>query len=187
MKGYGRIHHTPGTQRRIEAMARELAQRKGEGDGVEVYEALRAADRFASAAMWLVVHETYARSVYMDGRPLRPEDFKAEPEGHTGGALNMVPAYVGYLVINALTGLTRAWIMGQGHCVAAIDSANLLVGNTTPAHRERSSGLMDDRTLRSAATSMPTPPAVLPREGTWGSWNCSTCTCPWPASAWWCS
>ncbi len=102
-----------------------------------VYEALHAADRVASAAMWLVVHETYARSVYVDGRPLNPEDFKPTPEGHTGGALNMVPAYVGYLAINTLTGATRAWLMGQGHCVAAIDSANLLVGNMTHAHAER--------------------------------------------------
>ena len=47
--------------------------------------------------MWLVVHEVYARNVYLDGRDLQAEDFKADPEGHTGGSLNMVPAYVGYL------------------------------------------------------------------------------------------
>ena len=63
-----------------------------------------AADRIASAAMWLVVHETYARSVYLDGRALGAEDFKPAPEGHTGGALNMVPAYAGYLAANALSG-----------------------------------------------------------------------------------
>jgi phosphoketolase len=49
----------------------------------------------------------------------------------------MVPAYVGYMAINAATGLTRAWMMGQGHCVAAIDSVNLLLDNMTPAHAER--------------------------------------------------
>lgn len=49
----------------------------------------------------------------------------------------MVPAYVGYLTTNALTGFTRSWLMGQGHCVAAIDAVNLLVGNMTPAHAER--------------------------------------------------
>ncbi|HYE92339.1 MAG TPA: hypothetical protein VEA38_15020, partial [Terriglobales bacterium] len=53
------------------------------------------------------------------------------------GALNMVPAYVGYLLANALTRTTRAWLMGQGHCVAAVDATNLLVGNMTPAHAER--------------------------------------------------
>ncbi|MGI0025482.1 MAG: xylulose 5-phosphate 3-epimerase, partial [Nitrososphaera sp.] len=89
------------------------------------------------AAMWLVVHETYAKNVYLDGRDLTPEDFKPHPEGHTGGSLNMVPAYVGYMAINAITGFTRSWIMGQGHCVSAIDSVNLLVNNMTPAHAER--------------------------------------------------
>ncbi|MGA4814867.1 hypothetical protein ACPA9J_03665 [Pseudomonas aeruginosa] len=40
---------------------------------------------------------TYADRVYPDGREMRAEDFKETPEGHTGGALNIVPAYVGYL------------------------------------------------------------------------------------------
>ena len=89
------------------------------------------------SAMWLVVHETYAGSVYLDGRDLAPEDFKPKPDGHAGGALNMVPAYVGYMAVNAMTGHTRSWIIGQGHCVAAIDSVNLLLNNMTPAHAER--------------------------------------------------
>ena len=54
--------------------------------------------------MWLVVHEVYANRVYTDGRDLQATDFKAKPEGHTGGSLNMVPAYVGYLGANAITG-----------------------------------------------------------------------------------
>ena len=62
-------------------------------------------------------------------RPLEAEDFKPQPEGHTGGALNMVPAYTGYLAMNALDGVTRAWMMGQGHCVAAIDALNVIVDN----------------------------------------------------------
>ena len=49
----------------------------------------------------------------------------------------MVPAYAGYLGANVLTGQTRGWLMGQGHCVAAIDSLNLLVGNMTEAHAAR--------------------------------------------------
>ncbi len=135
--GYGVIRHSPLTQVRVQAMASLLAARGEWGDGVPVYELLAAADRVASAGMWLVVHETYARSVYLDGRDLGAEDFKPTPEGHTGGSLNMVPAYTGYLAINALTGITRGWLMGQGHCVAAIDSVNLLVGNTTAAHAAR--------------------------------------------------
>jgi phosphoketolase len=87
--------------------------------------------------MWLVVHETYARNVYLDGRELTPGNFKPIPEGHTGGALNMVPAYAGYMAINAITGQTRSWVMGQGHCVAAIDTINLLLNNMTPMHAKR--------------------------------------------------
>jgi phosphoketolase len=49
----------------------------------------------------------------------------------------MVPGYVGYLLLNALMGKTRAWMMEQGHCVAAIDSVNLLIDNMKPAHKER--------------------------------------------------
>jgi phosphoketolase len=135
--GYGVIRHTALTQVRIRNLAVRLAAAGVHGDGVAFYDLLAALDRLTSAAMWLVVHETYARNVYLDGRPLAAEEFKPQPEGHTGGALNMVPAYAGYLAANALTGHTRSWLMGQGHCVAAIDSLNLLVGNTTPAHAAR--------------------------------------------------
>ena len=135
--GYGRIQHTIETQARVMMMAEALAVRGMRGDGVPLFEVLYAADRVASAAMWLVAHETYARNVYLDGRDLAPEDFKPQPEGHTGGALNMVPAYTAYMAIDVITGGTRAWMMGQGHCVAAIDSINLLLDNMTPAHAER--------------------------------------------------
>lgn len=134
--GYGPIRHAPTTRARVRAMVRALARRRPRA-AAEAWAVLRAADRIAAAGMWLVVHQTYARTVYLDGRPLRAADFKPSPEGHTGGALNMVPAYTGYLAVNALTGITRAWIMGQGHCVAAIDSLNLVVGNMTDAHAER--------------------------------------------------
>ena len=135
--GYGPIRHAPSTRARVQAMVRALGKRAGRSATPAPWQVLHAADRIASAGMWLVVHETYARNVYLDGRPLAAEDFKPNPEGHTGGALNMVPAYTGYLAANAMSGLTRAWIMGQGHCVAAVDSLNLLVGNMTPAHAAR--------------------------------------------------
>lgn len=135
--GYGVISHNDLTQVRVYEMADYLKIRGRVQDVAEVFQILAAADRIASAAMWLVVHMTYARSVYIDGRDLAVDDFKLHPEGHTGGSLNMVPAYVGYLAINALTGITRSWLMGQGHCVAAIDSTNLIVGNMTSAHAER--------------------------------------------------
>jgi phosphoketolase len=127
--GYGVIQHGDTTQARIDALAEKLVN-SGKAPSTDfVLEKLIAADRLASAAMWLVVHMTYARTVDPSGRPLDAEDFKPAPEGHTGGSLNMVPAYVGYLVANVLTATTRAWIMGQGHCVAAIEAVNVLVGN----------------------------------------------------------
>ena len=116
-------------------MAEALRERGAALD--DIFARLAAADRVASAAMWLVVHETYARRVRLDGRPLEPDEFKAKPEGHTGGSLNMVPAYAGYMAVDAVTDLTRGWIMGQGHCVSAVDSVNLLLGNMTPEHAAR--------------------------------------------------
>jgi phosphoketolase len=135
--GYGAIQHTVETQARVYEMAWQLEARGERGDGVALFDLLHAADRICSAAMWLVVHQTYAQNVYLDGRQLEASDFKPNPEGHTGGALNMVPAYVGYMTVNAITGLTRAWAMGQGHTVAAIDSVNILLDNMTPAHQAR--------------------------------------------------
>lgn len=136
-KGCGVIQHSNETQVRMHELALSLRGREAMGDAVSFYDLLSGLDRLASTALWLVVHQTYARNVYLDGRPLATEDFKVRPEGHTGGALNMVPAYAGYLGANVLTGHTRGWLMGQGHCVAAIDSLNLLVGNMTETHAAR--------------------------------------------------
>ena len=135
--GYGAISHSVETQARVFTMAQRLGDCGVDGDGVPLFEILRAADRIACAGMWLVAHETYARNVYTDGRDLAPDDFKPNPEGHMGGAFNMVPAYAGYAAVNAITGQTRSWLMGQGHAVGAIDSLNLLLGNMTLVHRSR--------------------------------------------------
>ena len=136
-RGYGVIDHSLVTQMRVFELAERLALEAGEDRKQQFFDHLYALDRLTNAAMWLVVHEVYARNVYLDGRDLQAEDFKAEPEGHTGGSLNMVPAYLGYLGANAITGETRSWLMGQGHCVSAIDSVNLLVDNLLPLHEER--------------------------------------------------
>lgn len=135
--GYGVIEHTDDTQLRVYSIVDLLVQRKKLPDHATGWSLFASADRLAHAAMWLVVHMTYARRIWLDGRDLAPEDFKPEPEGHTGGSLNMVPAYLGYLLANSLSGTTRAWMMGQGHCVAAIDAINLLVENLSPRHAER--------------------------------------------------
>jgi phosphoketolase len=135
--GYGVIRHDPLTQVRVHDMVEALVADGRLVTRSDAWARFAAADRLASAGMWLVVHMTYARRVRTDGVALDAADFKSDPEGHTGGSLNMVPAYVGYLLLDALDGVTRAWMMGQGHCVAAIDALNLLVGNMTPAHAAR--------------------------------------------------
>ena len=136
-RGFGPIVHQDLTQLRVHELAQVLVAGGKASDAASVYRTLWAADRLAAAGMWLTVHMTYADRVYPDGREMAAEDFKGTPEGHTGGSLNIVPAYVGYLAANALSGLTRGWLMGQGHCVAGIDACNLLAGNMTPRHAER--------------------------------------------------
>ncbi|MFT6332602.1 MAG: phosphoketolase [Lentimonas sp.] len=133
-KGYGVIKHSTKTQKDVEKMVEYLSSKNIE---VDIYDLLIAADRLTNASMWLAVHQTYANNVYLDGRELAANDFKESPQGHLGGSLNMIPAYVGYMLANALTGFTRSWVMEQGHAVSAIDSTNLLLNNMNPAHTKR--------------------------------------------------
>ncbi len=135
--GYGVIRHSAETVARVESLLDHLVSLGQLRDRERGRVLLHAADRIASQAMWLVAHMTYAERVYLDGRALDIEDFKTQPEGHPGGSLNMAIAYVGYLLANALTGETRAWIMEQGHCVAAIAAVNVLVRNTSAALASR--------------------------------------------------
>lgn len=130
--GYGPISHSPETQDAIALMVHDLVEKGQQPSETAVYEKLIALDRIAAAAKWLVVHMTYANRVRLDGSDYEADDFKLQPEGHTGGALNMVPAYAAYMTLNALTGETRGWLMGQGHCVAAIEAINVLLGNMHP-------------------------------------------------------
>ena len=134
--GYGPFEHALETQAAVFRLAHQLVQAELQPDLASVYRLLQAIDRIGSAGLWLVVHMTYARRVRLDGSELSAEDFKVAPEGHTGGSLNMVPAYAGYLGLNALTGSTRAWLMGQGHCVAAIEALNLLTDNLHPEQKQ---------------------------------------------------
>ena len=135
--GYGPIRHSEQTRERITALASQLVASGRVEDEEQFYAMLVAADRLTCAGMTVVAHMTYARRVDLDGQPLAAEDFKPVPEGHTGGSLNMVPAFVGYLLANALSGRTRAWLMGQGHCVAAIEAINTLTGDLSPAQQGR--------------------------------------------------
>lgn len=105
--GFGPFEHALETQAAVFRLAHQLVQAGHQPDLASVYRLLQAVDRVASAGLWLVVHMTYAQQVHLDGTPLAADDFKTNPEGHTGGALNMVPAYAGYLALNALTGRTE--------------------------------------------------------------------------------
>ena len=144
-EGYGVIPHDDETQVRIWDLAETLVRRAAAPSRAAVLDVLHAADRVASAALWLTVQMTYAGRVRLDGAALQAEEFKGSPEGHTGGALNMVPAYVGYLAINSLTATTRGWIMGQGHSVAGIEAVNVVVRNLLPQLEQRYS--FDDEGL----------------------------------------
>ena len=136
-EGYGVIEHTAMTQAAVYRLAHHLAQAGLQPNLESVYRQLTALDHLTSAGLWLVVHMTYAKRLRLDGSQLPAEDFKSRPEGHTGGALNMVPGYAAYLALNNLTGTTRSWLMGQGHCVAAVDALNVLTGNLHPEQAER--------------------------------------------------
>lgn len=136
-RGYGVIQHSEETCENARRLAEDLVANGHQPDIDTVFHKLSDLDRLTSAGLWLVVHMTYTNRVDTTGNPLLPRDFKNTPEGHTGGALNMVPAYAAYMALNNLTGQTRSWLMGQGHCVAAIDALNVLTGNLHPEQSAR--------------------------------------------------
>lgn len=143
--GYGVISHHESTQIRVQKIVDAFVQ-TGQDDA-KTLALFAAADRITNAAMWIVAHQTYASRVNLQGIPLQAEDYKTNPQGHMGGSLNMVPAYVGFLLANAISNITRGWVMEQGHCVAAIDSVNLLLGNMRKEHSERY-GISDEGLTR---------------------------------------
>lgn len=140
LQGHGPLQHSAETRAAVFRTAHQLVQAGLQPDLASVYHLFRALDRLTASALRIVAHMTYARRIRLDGEPLQADDFKRQPEGHTGGALNMVPAYAGYLALNALTGRTRGWLMGQGHCVAAIDALNVLTGNLHPEQERAYAG-----------------------------------------------
>lgn len=135
--GYGVIVHTDKTRQRLEDFMRTARHGELAVTGQQAEAILAAIDRLANAAMWLVAHMTYAQRVDLSGQDLVADDFKPAPEGHTGGSLNMAIAFAGYLAANALSGHTRAWTLGQGHCVAAIEAINALTGDVSAFQRGR--------------------------------------------------
>jgi phosphoketolase len=135
--GYGVIRHGAETIERAENLVERHWQSGALAHRDEAQALFAAADRIASAAMWVVAHMSYAMRVDVSGAELAQNAFKHHPEGHMGGSLNMAIAYVGYLLANALSGQTRAWTLGQGHCVAAIEAVNALTGDVSPAQMGR--------------------------------------------------
>ncbi|CCK74555.1 D-xylulose 5-phosphate/D-fructose 6-phosphate phosphoketolase [Oleispira antarctica RB-8] len=135
-KGHGVICHNEETQQRIKDLAEYLLAENKIENLASFYQCLRALDVITNQSMWLVAHMTYSKHVYLDGRALNSEDFKQDPQGHTGGSLNMVPAFAGFLCANSLTGQHRDWLMGQGHCVAAIDALQLLTSQAKPERQQ---------------------------------------------------
>lgn len=148
--GRGIICHRPATQIQAHLMAESLLQKGLISTSGDFFQRLMALDCLTLQSMWLVVHMTYARRLYLDGRALAAADFKPLPRGHTGGALNMVPAYAGLLAVNHFTGQPRAWLLGQGHCVAAIDALQLLTATAT-TERQQLYPLDDDGLSRFVA------------------------------------
>ncbi|MBE97253.1 MAG: xylulose 5-phosphate 3-epimerase, partial [Marinobacter sp.] len=84
-EGYGVIQHRDETQVRVFDLCQQLLCTGRFRQIDEVLEILSAADRLATAAMWLVVHMTYTNKVNFNGSALDADDFKSNPQGHTGG------------------------------------------------------------------------------------------------------
>lgn len=134
--GYGPIQHRQNTIDAADALIEQCVA-AGRFSADQAWSMLAAADRLSCAAMNVVAHMSYAQRIDLSGASLQAQDFKLTPEGHTGGSLNMVIAFVGYLLANALSGHTRGWLMGQGHCVAAIEAINTLTGDLSPHQQGR--------------------------------------------------
>ncbi len=68
-QGYGLLTHRPETVTRVRELVTSLTAAgllKGEQ---QAYAWLQAADRLCSAAMWVVVHMSYAQRVNLSGLP----------------------------------------------------------------------------------------------------------------------
>jgi len=135
--GYGVIVHSEETKSSVRKLVDYLIRIKRFSGEEEIYQFLHGVDLLCNQALSIVAHTSYARNFYFGSRELAKEDFKVSPEGHMGGSLNIVPAYLGYMAANYLTNFTRSWIMGQGHCVIAIDTLNVLTNNLYETQEKR--------------------------------------------------
>jgi phosphoketolase len=133
--GYGTILHGDRTQVRVHEMAHVLVEQGAQGQPDEVFELLAAADRIASAAIWLILQMTLAGRSSLENSEMDQFD-RAEGRQFPGDYLHLALAYTGYLAANALTGQTRSWVMAQAHCAPAIEVVNLLAGNLNESQQK---------------------------------------------------
>lgn len=136
-RGYGPIERRPETVAMTEAMVERLVRRGAWPEDEDVYRVLAAADRLASAAMWLVLHMTRARQIDVTGAALSPDAFRSDPFDRMHGSLSMAAAYAGHLAANVLSGVTRLSVVGEGLCVAAVEAIHALTGDLAHPHRRR--------------------------------------------------
>jgi hypothetical protein len=153
-RGYELVRHSIESQERVFRMAEQLAARNITGNGFPVFDVLAAADRLASSAMALVLQQSCAQA-----KPVLWTDSVPSATGipdHAAGALSMVPAYVGYLAINALTGRIHPWIIEGGHGAAAVDAVDRLRVAVADAHLPAGDFLdVEDTTSTEAPASRP--------------------------------
>lgn len=136
-KGRGVIEHTDLTQVRVFDLCQELVcagRYDSLDDALIIFE---AADTLTNAAMWLVAHMTYASRVDLSGQPLAADDFKENPQGHTGGSLNMVPAYLGYTAALFIGGAGSAAAQDADDPMAFVRGAQSWADNCARCHNMR--------------------------------------------------
>ena len=67
-QGCGVIEHTAATQLAVFELAANLEETGKINNKQECYETLIALDEIVNQGLWLVVHMTYAKNIYLDGR-----------------------------------------------------------------------------------------------------------------------
>jgi hypothetical protein len=128
--GYGPLHHGIETQARLFELRGKLPERAPAGS---MFGVLGAADRIASASMWLVAH---ALCVSEQGENRFQRGLSNECLDR---ALAMVPAFTGYLAANAISGdSARGCFVRRGCSREAVEAVNFILCNLGPDETEGS-------------------------------------------------
>lgn len=134
--GYGILHHCVETQARVFRLAELFAERDVEAP---LFTILSAADRVNCAATWIAVNAALARRAHLDGGPLHAPELRLRSpwEGDWSRSLLPIPAYVGYLAANAISGITRGWALRPEAGRTGLDAVDLILGNFDPDLAQR--------------------------------------------------